>query len=119
MTHERRIDDFEEFWLFYLSEHAKPQTRALHYAGTALAVFGIAACILLGKLWFLLAVPAAGYGPAWIAHRFVEKNRPSTFRYPLWSLACDFRMAFSWLTRQIADDLKRAGVTGGTPDRQR
>lgn len=108
----QRIDNFEDFWLFYLREHADPRTRTLHYIGTGMAVFGIAACIVIGKLWFLLAVPIAGYGPAWIAHFFIEKNRPATFTYPLWSLASDFRMAFAWLTGQISEELARAGVTG-------
>ena len=105
-----RITDFEEFWQFYLREHADPRTRALHYFGTFIAVFGIAACVVLGKPWLLLAVPVAGYGPAWIAHFFIEKNTPATYRYPLWSLASDFRMAFAWVTGQIAPELERAGV---------
>lgn len=112
---QKRIDNFEEFWLFYLREHANPRTRALHYFGTVIAVLGIAACIVLGKPWFLIAVPVAGYGPAWFAHFFVEKNRPATFRYPLWSLTSDFRMAFSWVTGQIGEDLARAGVTAESP----
>lgn len=111
MADTARITDYEAFWLFYLREHANPRTRALHYAGTVAAVIGMAACVVLGKLWFLLAVPFAGYGPAWIAHFFVEKNRPATLRYPLWSLLSDFRMAFAWVTGQIGDELKRAGVT--------
>lgn len=115
MAEHPRIDNFEDFWLFYLREHADPRTRTLHYIGTGLAAFGIAACIVLGKLWFLLAVPVAGYGPAWFAHFFIEKNRPATFKYPLWSLASDFRMAFARLTGQIDEELARAGVTEGKP----
>lgn len=111
----QRIDNFEDFWLFYLREHAKPRTRALHYFGTGMAALGIAACIVLGQPWFLVAVPVAGYGPAWFAHFFVEKNRPATFTYPLWSLAGDIRMAFSWLTGQIDAELARAGVTEDNP----
>jgi hypothetical protein len=107
----RRIETFEDFWPHYLREHTKPRTRALHYLGTGLAALAMVVVVVVGDLWALLAVPVAGYGPAWIAHFFVEKNRPTTFTYPLWSLAGDFHMAFSWLTGHIADDLKRAGVT--------
>ena len=106
----RRIESFEDFYSYYLREHAKPQTRALHYVGTWLAALAMVACVVSGNPWVLLAVPVAGYGPAWFAHFFIEKNRPATFRYPLWSLAGDFRMAFSWLTGHIGEDLERAGV---------
>jgi hypothetical protein len=110
MVNDARITDYEAFWLFYLREHADPRTRALHYAGTFTAVLGIVACVVLGRPWFLIAVPIAGYGPAWIAHFFIEKNRPATFRYPLWSFVSDFRMAFAWVTGQIDTELERAGV---------
>lgn len=104
------IASYEEFWLFYLGEHAKPATRAMHYGGTGLALGALAAAVLTANPWILLAVPLAGYGPAWVAHFFVEHNRPATFRYPLWSLASDFRMAFRWLAGRIEGDLARAGV---------
>lgn len=104
------IRTFEDFWPHYLREHAKPRTRTLHYVGTTLAVAGLAAFLATGDPWILLAVPLAGYGPAWIAHFFVEKNRPATFTYPLWSLIGDFRMAFRRLTGHIDEDLERAGV---------
>jgi hypothetical protein len=110
MPDDPRITDYEAFWLFYLREHAAPLTRALHYFGTLSAVAGVAATILTGKLWLLIAVPLVGYGPAWLAHFFIEKNRPATFRYPLWSLISDFRMAFAWLSGQIGYELARAGV---------
>lgn len=107
---ERTISNFRDFWPYYLREHAKPFTRALHYAGTTLVV-GIALYALVTGSWLLLALlPVAGYGFAWVAHFAVEKNRPATFTYPLWSLAGDFKMWWMWLTGRLGPKLKRAGV---------
>ncbi|MBX9729159.1 MAG: DUF962 domain-containing protein [Sphingopyxis sp.] len=107
---ERPITSFRDFWPYYLREHAKPATRALHYAGTTLVV-GIAIYALVTGSWLLFAVlPLAGYGFAWVAHFAVEKNRPATFTYPLWSLAGDFKMWWMWLTGRLGPELDRAGV---------
>lgn len=85
---------FEEFWPFYVREHSQKLTRQLHFVGTTLALGCAAGALLTRRRWLLLLAPVAGYGPAWISHFFVEKNRPATFQHPLWSLKADFVM---WL----------------------
>ena len=106
----RDCRSFAEFWPFYLREHSKPRTRALHYAGTSLVVAIAVLALLTGRWAWLIALPIAGYGFAWIAHFAVEKNRPATFTYPLWSLAADFKMWGMWLTGSLGRELERAGV---------
>ena len=109
----REYQSFETFWPFYLREHSKPRTRALHYIGTTLVIAVALYAIITGKWLWLLAMPVAGYFFAWIAHFRVEKNRPATFTYPLWSLGADFKMYFMWLSGKLDGELERAGVRGG------
>ena len=78
-----RYATFAEFWLFYLREHSRPLTRALHYVGTTLVVAVAVFAIVTGRWWWLLAKPVAGYFFAWLAHFAIEKTapRPSPIPY--------------------------------------
>jgi hypothetical protein len=111
----RAIATYGDFWPYYLQEHSKPATRAIHFAGTALSSLSLVALLATGNLWFVLGALIGGYGPAWTAHFFVEHNRPATFTYPLWSLASDYRMTWRWLGGHLEDDLRRAGVEQPKP----
>lgn len=104
------MNSFADFWPYYLREHSKPQTRALHYVGTSLVVAIAVFAVATGRWWWLLAMPVAGYFFAWVGHFGVEKNRPATFKYPLWSLGADWKMWWLWLTRRLGPELERAGV---------
>lgn len=108
----RSYATFAEFWPFYLREHSKPATRALHYIGTSLVVALAGYAVLMGEWVWLIALPLAGYFFAWLAHFTIEKNRPATFTYPLWSLFADFRMWWLWLTGGLKAELDRADIEG-------
>lgn len=104
------MNSFADFWPYYLREHSRKTTRALHYVGTTLVVI-IALYAMIDQRWGLLfAIPLAGYFFAWLGHYGVEKNRPATFKYPLWSLMADFKMWAMWLVGRLRPELERAGV---------
>ncbi|MEL6215967.1 MAG: Mpo1-like protein, partial [Pseudomonadota bacterium] len=56
-------------------------------------VLGIIALVIAtGNLWWLLLMPICGYGFAWVGHFAFERNKPATFKFPLYSLAGDWVM---------------------------
>lgn len=107
----REYKTFGEFWPFYLREHSDPATRGWHYVGSTLAI-GVLLYALFTQTWLLLlAVPVSGYFFAWVSHAFVERNKPATFTYPLWSLIADYKMFGMFLMGKLGPELDRAGVT--------
>ena len=97
-----KYSSFAEFYPFYLSEHANRATRRLHFAGSSLALLCLLMLALTGDLWWLGAALLGGYGFAWVSHLAVEKNRPATFRQPLYSFMGDWVMFWQILTGKIA-----------------
>ena len=97
-----RYSSFAEFYPFYLSEHANRTTRRLHFVGSSVALMCLLALVLTGNVWWLVAAALAGYGFAWVSHLTVEKNRPATFRFPLYSFMGDWVMFWQILTGKIA-----------------
>jgi hypothetical protein len=105
-----RIATFEAFWPFYISQHAKSGTRLLHFVGTTLGLLIAAAALITSRPFLILWALVAAYGFAWVGHFFIEKNRPATFQYPLWSLRGDFRMVRMAVTGTLDEELRRTGV---------
>ncbi|HEY2011469.1 MAG TPA: DUF962 domain-containing protein [Rhizomicrobium sp.] len=97
----QRYARFADFYPFYLSEHANRTTRQLHFLGSALALFCLLELLFTGDLWWLAAGLVCGYGFAWFAHMVFEKNRPATFRQPLYSFMGDWVMFWQILTGKI------------------
>jgi hypothetical protein len=117
MSHDR-IASFEEFWPFYVREHSNKTSRVLHFIGTTSAMACAAGALLLGKRSLLLLAPVVGYGPAWVGHFFFEKNRPASFKYPVWSLRADLKM-WSMTIRGVMDaEVARviAEASAGAPE---
>ncbi len=103
---EKKFKTLKEFYPFYLTEHRNLTSRILHFIGTGLVVLLFITAMLFHNFQFLIAMPIVGYGFAWIGHYFFEKNKPSTFKYPLFSLASDFILFWDLMSGKQAFNLE-------------
>jgi hypothetical protein len=101
------ITKYNEFWDFYVREHSMPLTRWLHFVGTALGLVTLVWFIASGRWYFIPISFVIGYAFAWVAHFVVEKNRPATFKYPLWSFISDYKMIWYMLTGRMEAEVTR------------
>jgi len=96
-----RFASFSEFYPFYLQEHSNRVSRRLHFIGSWGVLILLALAIFSGRPWLLLGALVCGYGFAWVGHFFFEKNRPATFKHPLYSFVGDWVMFKDILTGKI------------------
>ena len=106
---DQKIHTYKAFWHFYVNEHRSRFNRRLHFVGTVLTFLWLALAIGVDP-WFILGVPLTGYGLAWVGHFYFEKNRPATFRYPVWSLVADFHMFFLMCAGRMEREVRRMGI---------
>lgn len=109
-TSQRKFRSFEEFWPYYLEAHRSRGTRLFHHVGLVLTGLSLVAAVVFWN-WYLLAVALFFlYGPAWISHALIERNRPATFDHPWWSTIGDVRMLLLAMTGRMDGELKRLGL---------
>jgi hypothetical protein len=93
---------FREFYPFYLSQHNHPISRRFHFFGLLLALIWIPVVLLnQWPLYCLFGSLLFGYGAGFIGHFVFEKNKPATFRNPLYSFGGDFLMMFDILRGKL------------------
>ena len=107
-----RIRRYRAFWPYYVAEHSQAWTRRMHFVGTTGAVALVVVAGVTGEPLLLIAALVCGYFFAWLSHLLIERNRPATFTYPLFSLAGDFHMwALMWQGRMDAE-VERLAAAG-------
>jgi len=108
---EQHFNSFAEFWPFYVAEHSQPGTRLLHLLGTTAGLAWAVYAVATGRWWLFALGLIPGYGCAWIAHFIIEKNRPATFRHPLWSFIGDYKMIAMMIVGKMDEEVERVKLT--------
>jgi hypothetical protein len=99
---QKTQQSFAEFYTSYLTDHTDRRSRQLHFFGSTLSIIFLALLALSGNAWWLLAAIASFYGFAWIGHFQFEKNRPRSFKQPVYSFLGAWLMYWQMLTGQIS-----------------
>ena len=97
----KRLETFKEFYPFYLNEHSNKICRILHFVGTTLLLIILAYALYTSQYKLIWFCPLVGYAFAWTGHFVFEKNRPATFKQPLFSLMGAFKMWWQLVTKKI------------------
>jgi hypothetical protein len=113
---EKFHKDFRSFWYFYLSQHMRTGTRAVHYVGTTVIWIATATAVadhfldFLGlgaaRWWLIPGALVYMYVTAFISHWTIEKNQPATFVYPWYSIFGDLYMYWRMTNRGITQDVQ-------------
>ena len=98
---ETKFTSFKEFYPYYLSEHKLKINKILHALGSVCALIFLVFVFFLGQYKFIPFVFLIGYFFAWIGHFVFEKNKPGTFKYPLYSFMGDWVMLKDIITRKV------------------
>ena len=88
----KSIKTFAEFYPLYLKEHSNRTCRRLHFVGSSLSLACLGLLFYTGQAGYLLGALLCGYGFAWVGHFGFEKNRPASFKRPLYSFMGDWVM---------------------------
>lgn len=96
------IKHYGDFYKFYLSEHQNVMSRRLHVLGSGAGLYAIYRSIKTGKKRYLAYGLVAGYACAWTGHFFFEKNKPASYKQPLYSFVSDWRMLTDVLKGKIS-----------------
>ncbi|MFW1982717.1 Mpo1-like protein [Acinetobacter guillouiae] len=89
---ELPIKNYSEFYRFYLTEHRSMMSRRLHAAGSSVGIYFFSKAIRQRKVKYVAYGLLSGYACAWVGHFVFEKNKPASFKQPLYSFISDWRM---------------------------
>lgn len=90
--YELPIKNYSEFYRFYLTEHRNMTSRRLHAFGSSVGIYFFSKAIIQRKPKYLVYGLLSGYVCAWVGHFMFEKNKPASFKQPLYSFISDWRM---------------------------
>jgi len=111
MVIETKVKTFKEFWGVYVLAHQDKKNQALHFFATLLTFVFAGVFAITHKIIFLVLIPVGSYSLAWIGHLLHERNKPLTWKYPIFSLIADYKMFFMMILGRLDREIEKAKAT--------
>jgi hypothetical protein len=108
--HATEQDDFETFYLHFLTSHTRAITRWMHVAAVGAGITGAAVSIATRRPLPVILGAAASLALAVGSHPLFEGNVPQNAGQPGYGGRALLRMCFRQVTGAIDADLAAAGV---------
>ena len=86
------IQKYSTFYHFYLTEHRDMTSRRLHAVGSSVGIYFFSKALRQRKAKYVVYGLLSGYTCAWVGHFMFEKNKPASFKQPVYSFISDWRM---------------------------
>lgn len=99
---ELPIKNYEAFYRFYLTEHRNITSRRLHALGSSAGIYFFTRAIVQRKAKYVVYGILSGYACAWVGHFVFEKNKPASFKQPVYSFISDWRMLADIMRGQLS-----------------
>jgi hypothetical protein len=108
------LETFEDVYFEqYLPDHSLPMTRWIHALATIAGVSGAVYGIFSANWHYIPAGIGFIYASGFLSHLFVEKNTPSSGKYPLQSIYSDLRVTFQTLLNPFTGGMDRDLAVAG------
>ena len=98
---DTKFTSFKKFYPYYLSEHKLKINKILHIIGSLSGLIFLIIILYSKNYTYIPLSFLIGYTFAWIGHFVFEKNKPATFKYPIYSFMGDWVMLKDVLTGKI------------------
>ena len=105
MNDKTTNDDFESFYLHFLSSHTRAATRWMHVAGVGVGVIGAATALATRRVLPAVLGAAASVALTGGSHPLFEGNTPQNAGRPFWGARALLRMCVRQVTGAIEADL--------------
>ena len=89
---DTKFTSFKDFYPYYLSEHKLKINKILHAIGSLTGLFFLFYVLYIEEYKLIPVSFLFGYSFVWVGHFFFEKNKPATFKYPIYSFIGDWVM---------------------------